>query len=157
MCKLFTVLVSEKNVKRQADKVFYGQFHESILRNLIAGKTNPKNLTSLMKIKGEIAQIVFRYIDTKIYTKVRYEKKSRALFEELGLIKDAKKYQEKGKRQALLKRVIDEIDQLILSTGNVLRIKLEKADGVGTLRSFATTYQQTIYRPEQAKKRCIIV
>ncbi len=121
---IITGLSGKSREKNRANRYITGTFTPPFLRNLVAGKTNPKNLTSILTIRSEIGQVLFRYIDTKIYKKVRYEKRSKALFADLGL-DSSDEYNKISRRKRTLERVIPAIDKLTLTTGHLLRIKLE--------------------------------
>ena len=120
---IITGLSGKSTAKNRADRFITGHFTPPFLRNLINGKTNPKNLTSILKIRSEIGQVLFRYIDTKIYKKARFEKTSIGLFADLGL--DAsdmyKKLSERKERlSASLKQLINQpFQQAIFYASNL--------------------------------------
>lgn len=121
---IITGLSGKSHEKNRANRYITGTFTPPFLRNLIAGKTNPKNLTSILKIRSEIGQVLFRYIDTKIYKKAHFEKRSKSLFTALGL-DSADIYKKMSRRKTTLERVVKAIDKSTLTTGNLLRIKIE--------------------------------
>jgi len=120
---IITEFSGKSSEKNRANRFVTGTFTPPFLSNLLANKTNPKNLSSILRIRSEIGQVLFRYIDTKIFNKPQLEKVSKALFFEVGL-DSSKVYKNLSRRKLLLNRVIEAIDKSTLSTGNLLRIKL---------------------------------
>ena len=94
------------------------------MTNLKNEKTNPKNLSSILEIDTEIGQILYRYIDTKIYGKNVFEKASAALFHDLFGNDNVKSYRWKSSRKRVLKRHIDHIKNSVLSSGKLLCVFL---------------------------------
>ena len=121
---LSTLKITKKSKSDSSkDSYFAGRFSEVIIDNLIRGCTNPKNLTSLLKINSERGQILYRYIDTKIYGKPTFEKTSLSLFKDLfgeGVLR----YSWKSNRKYVLEKIVNSIDNSRLSSGNILRIRL---------------------------------
>jgi hypothetical protein len=63
----------------------YFRFHSRILKNLLKNHTRPVLLSTLMGLKADIAKLLYRYIDRIMAYKIRYERRSKELFEDLGL------------------------------------------------------------------------
>ena len=122
ICILSTLKITKKS-RSSKDTYFAGRFSEVIIDNLSRGCTNPKNLTSLLKIKSERGQILYRYIDTKIYGKTTFEKTSSSLFKDL-FGKGVLRYSWKSNRKNVLEKLVNYIDKSRLSSGNILRIRL---------------------------------
>ena len=78
----FTILADleiDSKSKYTRDRYVLVEFCQPIVTNLLNRKTNLQNLNSILEISTEIGQILFRYIDTKIYQKEFWQKTSTSL------------------------------------------------------------------------------
>jgi hypothetical protein len=105
----------------------YFRFHARILKNLLENHTRPVLLSTLMDLKSDIAKLLYRYIDRVMAYKLRYERRSKELFEELGL--EGKTYAYRSKRKEKLVNALGELRGAPLTTGTLTRAEIvETAD-----------------------------
>jgi len=111
---------------RKTDELFVSlsnfRFNEEIRKNLKANKTKPTN-TIALKIRGEIASVLYARLDIVLADKTRYERTTAGLFEDLRL--EGIKYRYPSARKQNLTKAIQELDGLPISTGT-LSLSLEK-------------------------------
>ena len=119
---ILSALELEPKTDNPRDRYISGAFSEPIITNLKNEKTNPKNLSSILEIDTEIGQILYRYIDTKIYGNNVFEKASAALF--YDLFGDAKRYDWLSRRKQVLEYHINQINGSVLSSGKLLSVFL---------------------------------
>jgi len=102
----------------------YFKFNDLILKNLTAGYTKPTLIEVVIGFHSEIAQLLYTRIDLILADKYHYERRSKELFEELGL--HSKSYARPGKRKQMLERALAELQGNELSTGVIRSATLEK-------------------------------
>lgn len=102
----------------------YFKFNELILRNLTAGYTKPMLIDVVIGFHSEIAQLLYTRIDLVLADKHHYERKTKELFEELGL--EGKSYTRPGKRKQMLEKALGELQGSRLSTGIISAARIEK-------------------------------
>ena len=140
---------------RPKDRYVVGAFSKPITRNLNNEKTNPKNLDSILKINSEIGQILFRYIDTRIYSsddKVKiFEKNSAALFDDL--FGNVASYKWKSSRKRVLNRHIGQLNNLELSSGKLLRVALLETSDREDVKIVCTTVSPDSLQSRKRGKR----
>jgi hypothetical protein len=108
----------------------YFKLNDSIIANLDRNHTKPVLLDVVLGFKSEVAQILYTQIDRILSRDIStYEKRTKELFEDLGL--EGKKYAYPGGRKQLLEPAIAELESAPLSNGaTIASVKLEKtADG----------------------------
>src|SRR5512135_749343 len=124
----FTIL-SELKIVRTKDEgvvnkeVGYFRFHEAILRNLRADHTKPVLFDVVLSFQSEIAQVLYTHLDLILSDKTSYERRSRELFEDLGL--DGTTYHKPSKRKEKLDSALQELQGKPLTTGRITTAKLE--------------------------------
>ncbi|MEJ1354863.1 MAG: hypothetical protein RPU39_09260 [Candidatus Sedimenticola sp. (ex Thyasira tokunagai)] len=103
------------------------RFNEDIRRNLAASKTKPFNLSELLKIKGEIAAVLYTRLDIILANRDKpYSRTSKNLFDDLQLSGDKDWYRYPSRRKSKLIPIVKAIHGRKLSTGRILLIKLEQ-------------------------------
>ena len=125
----FNVLSELKIIKRKKDgvvnrEVGYFRFNDFILKNLLANHTKPVLLEIVLGFKSEIAQILYTYLDLILNDKTLYERRTKELFNDLGL--EGKAYRNLSDRKRTLERAIKELTGAPLTTGRIASITLEK-------------------------------
>lgn len=108
----------------------YFKINDAILANLDKNHSKPVLLDVVLSFKSEVAQILYTQIDRILSRDIStYEKRTKELFEDLGL--EGKKYAYPGGRKQLLEPAIAELENSPLSNGaTIASVKLEKtADG----------------------------
>src|SRR5436305_11311153 len=61
------------------------KFDDHVLANLQLNYTKPVCIEEFFKLRSEIAQLVYSHIDLMLFDKTKYERRTRELFEDLGL------------------------------------------------------------------------
>ncbi len=106
----FTILGDLRVIERRQDGAVnssqgYLKFDDHILSNLQRHYTKPVCIEEFFRLKSEIAQLVYSHIDLILYGKTRYERKSRELFDDLGLKNP--EYNHMYERKRALERALD--------------------------------------------------
>ena len=125
----FSILGDLRIVERRQDgavnsSLGYFKFDDNILRNLQLNYTKPVCIEEFFKLKSEIAQLVYSHVDLMLFDKSRYERRSRELFDDLGL-KNAE-YNHMYERKRALERAVKELTGIRLSSGVLKSAVLEK-------------------------------
>jgi hypothetical protein len=102
----------------------YFQFNDFILSNLLANHTKPLLLDVVLGLQSEIAQILYTYLDLILADKTSYERRSKELFDDLGLV--GKQYRYPSVRKRVLNKALAELSGVPLSTGRIVSATLEK-------------------------------
>ncbi|PWU12014.1 MAG: hypothetical protein C5B51_01675 [Terriglobia bacterium] len=123
------ILSKLKIVRRKVDghvttEAGYFQFDDHILKNLLANYTKPFLFDVFIDIKGEIALKLYSYLDLIMHDKIRFERRTKELFEELGLTGSS--YRNPSKRKQNLERALAELQGKLLTTGMLKSARLEK-------------------------------
>ena len=107
---------------------FY-QFNDRMLRNLLSHFTKPVFLDTILSFQSEIAQILYSHLDLVLSDKNHYERRSKELFEDLGI--DGTTYRYVSKRAQMLEPALRELQGKPLPTGTLKEVTLERtADGL---------------------------
>lgn len=101
----------------------YFEFNERILANLMAGFTRPVYLDTILKFQSEIAQILYTHLDLVMADKTHYERRTKELFEQLGI--DGTTYRYPSKRVQALEPALRELENVPVPTGT-LSVVLER-------------------------------
>ena len=125
----FTILGDLRIVERRQDgavnsSLGYFKFDDHILRNLQLNYTKPVCIEEFFKLKSEIAQLVYSHVDLMLFDKSRYERRTRELFQDLGL-KNAE-YAHMYERRRALEKGLKELEGIRLSKGSVRSATIEK-------------------------------
>ena len=106
----------------------YFRFNDFILKNIFNNYSKPVLLEVVLSFKSEIAQLLYTHLDLMLARRTTYERKTRELFDDLGL--EGKAYRNVSNRVQKLKPALEELTGIRLSTGFISSAKLEKtADG----------------------------
>lgn len=130
---MFNILADLKIIKRRVDghitrEAGYFKFNDFILKNIFNNYSKPVLLEVVLSFKSEIAQLLYTHLDLMLARRSTYERKTRELFDDLGL--DGKAYRNVSNRVQKLKPALEELTGVRLSTGFIVSATLEKtADG----------------------------
>jgi hypothetical protein len=102
----------------------YFRFDDHIVRNLQRNFTKPVCIEEFFKLKSEIAQLVYSHVDLILSDKTKYERRSRELFDDLGL--KNLEYNHMYERKRALDKAVKELDGIRLSTGVLRSATVEK-------------------------------
>jgi hypothetical protein len=105
-------------------EIGYFRFNEFILRNLLVNHTKPLLLHTILALESDIAQLLYVYLDLIIADKQRYERRTKELFDDLGL--EGTEYRKPSVRKRLLQRALDELRGRVLTTGVIASARLER-------------------------------
>ena len=139
----FTILGDLRIVERRQDGAInsslgYFKFNDHILSNLQLNYTKPVCIEEFFKLKSEIAQLVYTHIDLILFDKTKYERKSRELFNDLGL--KNQEYNHMYERKRALERALTELQGIRLSSGVLRSASIEKTvDG----KDYKVVFQKT--------------
>ena len=111
------IIHREKNGKPVREEGYF-RFHPLILKNLRANHRKPLLFDVVLSFKGDIAQLLYTQLDRVLSEMNRYERRTKELFEELGLI--GKEYQKPSARKRTLERALSELQGKPLSKGGVI-------------------------------------
>jgi hypothetical protein len=125
----FTILGDLRIVERRQDgavnsSLGYFRFDDHILSNLQLNYTKPVCIDEFFKLKSEIAQLVYTHIDLMLFDKTKYERRSRELFDDLGLKNP--EYNHMYERRRALERALKELQGIQLSSGTLRSAIIEK-------------------------------
>jgi hypothetical protein len=125
----FTLLGELRIVERHQDGAVnnsqgYFKFDDHVLTNLQLNYTKPVCIEEFFKLKSEIAQLIYSHIDLMLYDKTRYERRSKELFEDLGL-KNAE-YSHMYERKRAIEKALKGLNGIRLSSGVLKSATVEK-------------------------------
>ena len=125
----FTILGDLRVVERHQDGAVnssqgYFRFDDHIVRNLQRNFTKPVCIEEFFKLKSEIAQLVYSHVDLILSDKTKYERRSKELFDDLGLKNP--EYNHMYERKRALDKAVKELDGIRLSTGVLRSATVEK-------------------------------
>ncbi|MGH9696088.1 MAG: hypothetical protein ACRD5Z_18205, partial [Bryobacteraceae bacterium] len=123
--EIFNVLSELKIVQREHDGVVnhavgYFKFNDFILNNLLTHHTKPVLLDVIFQFESEIAQLLYSHIDLILAGRDHYERRSRELFDDLGL--KGKEYGKPSQRKRKLERALTELQNVRLSKNGVVDV-----------------------------------
>jgi hypothetical protein len=125
----FNILSDLKIVRRKTDghnahEYGYFKFNDFILNNLLNNYTKPLLLEVVLGFKSELAQILYTHLDLIMARRDHYERKTKELFEDLGL--EGESYKHPSKRRQVLLNPITELNGVHLSTGVITSITIAR-------------------------------
>lgn len=125
----FTLLGDLRIVERHQDGAVnssqgYFKFDDHVLMNLQLNYTKPVCIEEFFKLRSEIAQLIYSHIDLMLFDKNRYERRTRELFDDLGL-KNAE-YQHMYERKRAIDKALHELTGIRLSSGVLKAASIEK-------------------------------
>lgn len=150
----FTILSELKIVERELDGVVnkavgYFKFDDRILGNLLSNYTKPLLLETILQIKSDIGQLLYVHIDLMLARKNIYERRTKDLFQDLGLTNP--EYNRQYERYRALKKALEELQGLSLSTGVLKSATIEKTkDGLDYKTIFKKVAVAELDAPEIA-------
>lgn len=123
----FNILSDLKIIKQARDGVVnkeagYSKFNDYQLNNLL-NNNKPLFFEIATSFKSEIAQLLYGRIDLIMADKFHYERRTKELFEDLGL--EGETYKNKSKRKEKLETAFKELLGVFLSTGILIEAHLE--------------------------------
>jgi len=150
----FTIL-SELEIFRRAKRgnteyhgVSYFQFDRHVLTNLLNNYTKPLLFDTAVSFKSEIAQLLYPHVDLVMADKYKYERRTKGLFDDLGLTGEA--YRNKSNRKQRLETALKEMEGKPLSTGVLIKATLEKTkDGT----DYKVVFVKRAYRKKKKKEQ----
>ncbi len=122
-------ILSELTLARRSKKqhatteMCFFQFHREILKNLHANHTTPLFLATVLSFKSEIAQMLYPRLDLLLADKKHYERRTKELFEEMGL--EGETYRHRSARKRLIERALEELRGVPLTTGCIASATVE--------------------------------
>jgi len=102
----------------------YFKFNDFILNNLLHNYTKPLLLEVVLGFKTELAQILYTHLDLIMARRDHYERKTKELFDDLGL--DGESYKHPSKRKQALLNPLKELTGVRLTTGIITTATLER-------------------------------
>ena len=136
-----TLLGDLRIIERQQDGSVnsfqgYFKFDDHVLTNLLRNYTKPVCIDEFFKLRSEIAQLIYSHIDLILFDKSKYERRTRELFNDLGL-KNAE-YSHMYERKRAIEKAIKELQGIRLSSGVLKSASIEKTvDGKDYKVSFS--------------------
>ena len=100
------------------------RFNEYVLKNLRANHTKPVVLDTILGFQTEIAQMLYTHLDLVLAGRARYERRTKELFEDLGLI--GTEYGKQSVRLRRLEPALRELEGARLSTGRIVAAGVER-------------------------------
>lgn len=125
----FNILSELKIVRRKTDGHItyeggYYRFNDFLIHNLLAHRTKPVLLDTILKFESEVAQLLYTHIDLMLFDKRQYERRTKELFDDLGIRGVA--YKNASNRKQKLVRALQELNGVRLTSGWVSEARLER-------------------------------
>lgn len=125
---MFNILSDMRIAKRSKGDVItkeagYFKFHELVLANLQNNHTKPVLYDVAISFQSEIAQLLYSRLDRLLFDKSQYERRTKELFDDLGL--EGKAYQNLSDRKRTLERAFKELIGKPLTSGRISSAVLE--------------------------------
>ncbi len=117
----FLSLTSEESEESVEDEITV-TFHELIHSNLKSYHSIPTKYHVLIGIKNPLAQLVYKYIEPRLYSATRFERRTKDLLKDLAI--QSARYHKLSNRVDALNRAIRELQGLKIQNG-VLSVYLE--------------------------------
>ena len=99
-------------------------FHPQLLESLKANHTTPLFLDTVLSFKSEIAQLLYARLDLLLADKTQYERRTKELFEDLGL--EGSTYKHPSARKRVIERALIELEGVPITTGSIISAQVEK-------------------------------
>lgn len=147
----FTILADLKIIRRKTDgnithAAGHFRFHDMILKNLFANHTKPLHFDVILGFKSEIAQLLYVHVDLMLARSDHYERRTKELFEDLGLRGTA--YRKPSNRKQQLDRALRELNGVPLSTGLLSSATISRT---ANLKDFKVIFHKTTHRRTPAR------
>jgi hypothetical protein len=129
--RIFNILSELRIVEREVDgstnkALGYFKFDDAILHNLLRNYTKPLLLDTIIGINSAIAQLLYVHVDLILARKEFYERRSKELFQDLGL--NNPEYERQYERKRALERALPELAGISISTGILKVARIEKTN-----------------------------
>jgi hypothetical protein len=158
--EMFNILSDLKIIRSQEDghitkEAGYFRFNNFILTNLLANHTKPVLLDVVLSFNSQLAQILYTYLDLILADKTLFKRRTKELFEELGI--EGKTYNNQSNRKQKLIPALKELEGTPVTTGCIISAKLEKTtDGkdynIVIRKGKRETYIQPLLEPKQESR-----
>lgn len=141
----FTILSELKIVEKEVDgavnkAVGYFKADDRMLRNLLANFTKPLLLDVMIDLKSDIGVLLYSHVDLMLARKDTYERRTKELFQDLGLTNP--EYDRQYERFRALKKALAELQGVRLSTGVLKTATIQKTvDG----KDYKTIFKKTAH------------
>jgi hypothetical protein len=128
MLEMFNILSDLRVAKRSKGEVItkelgYFKFHDLILTNIKNNHTKPILYEVAISFRSEIAQLLYNRLDRFLVEKTQYERRTKELFDDLGL--EGRAYLNLSNRKQTLERAFKELVGKPLTTGSITSATLE--------------------------------
>jgi hypothetical protein len=152
----FTILSDLKIIKRRRDghvtkEGCYFKFHDAILANLLHNHTKPLLFDTVINFKSEVAQLLYVHLDLIFADKNRYERRTKELFEDLGL--EGKEYKYPAGRKRILEKALTELQGAQLSSGVINVARLERTKGGKDYKAIFQKAPLSLESPSKRKEK----
>jgi hypothetical protein len=129
--RMFNILSELRIVEREVDgstnkALGYFKFDDAILHNLLHNYTKPLLLDTIIGINNAIAQLLYVHVDLMLARRDFYERRSKELFQDLGL--NNPEYERQYGRKRALEMSLPELAGIPLSTGILTVARIEKTN-----------------------------
>ena len=126
----FSILSDLKIIRTAVDgrvtkEYGYFKFNDFILNNLLHNHTKPLLLDVVLGFKSELAQMLYTHLDLIMARRNHYERKTKELFDDLGLEGEIE-YRYPSGRKRQLEKALKELKGAHLTTGTITTATLEK-------------------------------
>jgi hypothetical protein len=122
------------------------RFHDMLLANLRGFHTKPVVFETVIKFESGVALMLYRHLDLMLADKDRYVRRTRELFEDIGL--DGADYRKLSRRKRPLERAFKELNGAPLSSGRLRIGGIEPTrDGQDANASFLKTAEPALLVP----------
>jgi hypothetical protein len=111
-------ILSEMSIARRSKKL-----HATTEMCLFQFHTTPLFLATVLSFKSEIAQILYPRLDLLLADKKHYERRTKELFEELGL--EGETYRHRSARKRVIEKAFEELRGVPLTTGCIASATVE--------------------------------
>lgn len=112
--------------KMRFETTVFVRFDENIRKNLKTNFVTPVNWAQRKRIKSQIGKVLLSRVDNIMAGQSRWERAGANLMDDLQLSDNARYMQYKSERRKILTRLQKEINNAVLSDGNVLIVALEE-------------------------------
>jgi len=152
----FNILSELKIVRRKTDGHItyeggYYRFNDFLIHNLLARHTKPVLLDTMLKFQSEVAQLLYTHIDLILFDKRQYERRTKELFDELGIRGIA--YKNASNRKQKLVRALQELNGVRLTSGWVSEARIERTADKKRLQSdLPKNWGVGTLSPEESRK-----
>lgn len=121
--EIFNIISELKIITKKTDGTVnkalgYFRFNDFILKNLQTNHTKPIFFDVVINFKSEIAQLLYTHLDLVLNDKTAYERCTKELFDNLGIIGTA--YNQRSKRKQMLVPALVELHNAPLSSGGII-------------------------------------